>query len=640
MDTNINQYDEPVKTSVWRTELPIPNAIMMEQKLKTTAAEVGWNLSDITEPSRWQDTALMTEESRTVTPAKECDQSECYIKENVTGRKFAKKSDQVRGPGPDRVRPVVTEDAPADGMGVAVIHGNYLEISGPRIPGVFLELAEEARNIVIVDGRSVNMKNAQLQRTGWTDTVFVAEIVNSCPMLRDDALVATGTSTEVIPNTDLREQSEPVNRSNPVGQLVSPDGQGVMVDRSDLVGQYNSPDQSAFPGLDVGRTKNVPFIRGHPGSMMGQIQPVADGPAGPDRTRRPVGTDGIQVLHDVDRPMAGGPVGPVLPSDPLGPSRMSSLDDLHQPLTVDPLDTDGIYAVDASDWLTAGGPVDLSLGLDPMGPSGMLSLDVYNQPRAVGPVGKPSRPGPTAHPHTVDAQDWPTAGGPMDRLLNLDPMGPSGMISLDGYNQPPAMGPVGKPSRPGPGDHPGSKADCGQTVQLKSESEGANDVPDPVIQTGSDVRTDRMNIGTVHGQTGSCDTRPSSDSGVHSLEEQWENMSTESLDTTSEQTEGGPEQLDSETIGPLKTETAVRVDYAGMDCVLGQEPVKRSLLNKQPEDRGVGVKMWTIQECERDTVCSDDRNSDIADLADFSDDDSEASVEFQPGPRTGGDWNG
>ena len=62
MDTNINRYDEPVKTSVWRTEFPIPNAIMMEQKLKTTAAEVGWNLSDITEPSRWQDTAMMTKE--------------------------------------------------------------------------------------------------------------------------------------------------------------------------------------------------------------------------------------------------------------------------------------------------------------------------------------------------------------------------------------------------------------------------------------------------------------------------------------------------------------------------------------------------------------------------------------------------
>ena len=251
---------------------------------------------------------------------------------------------------------------------------------------------------------------------------------------------------------------------------------------------------------------------------------------------------GIQRLHDGDRPMAVSPMGPVLHSDPLGPSRMPSLDDLHQPLTVDPWDTDGIYAVDASDWLTAGGPVDRSLGLDPLGPSEML-LDVYNQPHAVGPVGKPSRPGPTAHPYTVDAPDWPTAGEPVTRLLSLDPMGPSGTILLDGYNQPPAVGPVGKPSRPGPGDYPESIADCGQTIQLRGESEGTNEVPDPVIQTGSDVRTDRMNISTAHGQTDPCDTPPSSDSGVHSLEEQWENMSTESLDTTSEQIGGSQNSL-------------------------------------------------------------------------------------------------
>ena len=208
--------------------------------------------------------------------------------------------------------------------------------------------------------------------------------------------------------------------------------------------------------------------------MMYQYQPVADGPAGPDRTRRPVGTDGIHAVHDVDWPTAGGPVGPVFNSDQLGPSRMSSLNDLNQPLTVGPLDTDGIHAVDAS--------------------------------------------------------DWPTAGGPVGRLLSLDPMGPSGMLSLDVYNQPPAVSPVGKPSIPGPMGHPGSEPDCGQTIQPRSESESSTGVPDPVIQTGSDVQTDRMNIGTANGQTGSSDTPPSSDSGVHSLEEQWENMSTGSLD--------------------------------------------------------------------------------------------------------------
>ena len=391
-----------------------------------------------------------------------------------------------------------------------------------------------------------------------------------------------------------------------------------------------------------------------------------------DRTRRPVGTDGIRRLHNGDRPMSAGPVGPVLHSDPLGPSRMPSLDDLHHPLTVDPWDTDGIYAVDASDWLTAGGLVDRSLGLDPLGPSEMLALDVYNQPRVVGPVGKPSRPGPVAQPHTVDAPDWLTAGEPVNRLRGSDPMGPREMLSSDVYNQPRAVGPVGKPSRPGPtaqphtvdapdwptagepvtqlhssdpsrpgpGDQPESIADFGQTIQLRGELEDTNKVPDPVIQTGSDVQTHIMNTGTAHSQTDPCDTPPSSDSGVHSLEEQWENMSTESLDTASEQIEGGPEQLASENSELMETKTAVGIETVGMDCVLRKKPVVKSPPSKQPEDGGVGVKILITHECECDTSCSCDRNSDIADLADFSDGDSEASVELQPEPRTGGGCDG
>ena len=142
-ETNINRYDELVKISVCKME--------------------------ITEPGRWQDTAMVTEESRTVTQTEECDWSEYYIKDNVTCRRVARKNYQVRRLGTNRVGPVWTEVAPADGTWVATIHGNYLEISGPRIPGVFLELAEEARNIVIVDGRSLNVKTAQKQRPGFCD---------------------------------------------------------------------------------------------------------------------------------------------------------------------------------------------------------------------------------------------------------------------------------------------------------------------------------------------------------------------------------------------------------------------------------------------------------------------------------------
>ena len=114
-----------------------------------------------------------------------------------------------------------------------------------------------------------------------------------------------------------------------------------------------------------------------------------------------------------------------------------------------------------------------------------------------------------------------------------------------------------------------------------------------------------MNIGTANGQMDSSDTPPSSDSGVLSLEEQWENMSTGSLDMESEQNEGDPGQLGSETSRPLNTEAAVRFDCAWTDC------------------RGVGINMWTIHEREREMVYSDDRNSDIADMSDFSDDENE-----------------
>ena len=116
-------------------------------------------------------------------------------------------------------------------------------------------------------------------------------------------------------------------------------------------------------------------------------------------------------------------------------------------------------------------------------------------------------------------------------------MGPSGMSSSDECNQPPAVGPVGIPFITGPLGNLGSESDCMRTIQIRSESQSSTDVPDPEIQTGSDVQTDRVNIGTANGQAGSGDTPTSSDSGVHSLGEQWENMSINSMDMESEQNE-------------------------------------------------------------------------------------------------------
>ena len=57
MDTNKNRYEKPVQTPGWGAEVANPNSITFAQKRMTTAAEVGWNLSDMTEPSRCQETA-------------------------------------------------------------------------------------------------------------------------------------------------------------------------------------------------------------------------------------------------------------------------------------------------------------------------------------------------------------------------------------------------------------------------------------------------------------------------------------------------------------------------------------------------------------------------------------------------------
>ena len=68
------------------------------------------------------------------------------------------------------------------------------------MPGVFLKLAEEARNSELVDGQSTDMKDVQPQRTGRTRPVLITEIITSTPVLESRASRVINTSTEVIPD--------------------------------------------------------------------------------------------------------------------------------------------------------------------------------------------------------------------------------------------------------------------------------------------------------------------------------------------------------------------------------------------------------------------------------------------------------
>ena len=149
MDTNRNRYEKPAQTPGWGAEVANPNSITFAQKGMTTVVEVGWNLSDMTEPSRCQETAVAAEGAGTGATTNNLDRFMDCIKRNTTGRKLATKGDEYMELIPDQAWPVVSEKAPADGTRVMqyqwndresvgmtemLMPRNYLEIPEPRIP--------------------------------------------------------------------------------------------------------------------------------------------------------------------------------------------------------------------------------------------------------------------------------------------------------------------------------------------------------------------------------------------------------------------------------------------------------------------------------------------------------------------------
>ena len=268
----------------------------------------------------------------------------------------------------------------------------------------------------------------------------------------------------------------------------------------------------------------------------------------------------------------------------------------------------------------------------------------------------------------------PTVGDPLDRLTSLDPMGPRAMLSLGDGNQPASISPVGQPWMTGQLENQTGEPDYEGSTQTRSESEsdtgtlhsvirtegevytgcvntsvatGQTDPsgvlfssdsvmyspgaqmyrtergsesaavkPDPVIRTGGGVRTDDMNFGKINGQSESSVVSPSSDSGVHSLGEQWEYMSTCSGNSDSIQT--------------------IKTVYGDVASQADSPQDTRGVVFSHEETYG-----------ERDSMSylsTNGHNSDIAAMSDFSDEEDEPREEdgphedVQPNIRT--DWVG
>ena len=216
-----------------------------------------------------------------------------------------------------------------------------------------------------------------------------------------------------------------------------------------------------------------------------------------------------------------------------------------------------------------------------------------------------------------------TAGDPVAKWFNSDPLCPSGMPLLDELYPPLALGPVGQLFITGPLGDDVSEPDCTRRNRCYGGPEGSTGVLDAVYQTGHDVQTDRLRIGSTNGQASSGNIPQSCDSGVHSWNEQWEYMSENSTYSASAQTVGS----DCEGSGrvplieirvPPNTEEEEDSDYPWTDGLLSG---KCSGCSSQVVYSVDGRIPYSAV-----TECVSGRITDIAVLSDFSDDSAETGV--------------
>ena len=237
MDMNKNRYEKPVQTPPWGTEVANPDCSTFEQRIKTTAAEVCSKSADKAESSRCQEPAVAAEGAGTGGTTNERGRSMDCNKGSTTVRTLPTNCDEFMEPMSGRVSPVMTETAPTDGTGVmqyrwgdresvgmteVLMPRNYLEIPEPRLPRVLLDLAEEARNVILENGWPCYTEDVQPKGTGLIRPVLVTVMIDSQPVLNKRVSRVTGTSTEMILNMNVAGRREPVDRSGPTSTTEQP----------------------------------------------------------------------------------------------------------------------------------------------------------------------------------------------------------------------------------------------------------------------------------------------------------------------------------------------------------------------------------------------------------------------------------
>ena len=312
MDMNTNRYEKPVQATSRRSDRSSSDGVTIEQcqsayrqSTKTTVKKADTNFDDKPEPTQYQRTAVSAEEAGTDSTTNVHGRSIDDDKMMTTVIKLPTDCVKFTEPTLIRVSPVEAKMAHTDGTRVMQYQSDnqnslkmtnmqmpmdFLEISEPTLPRGFLQLAEEARNVKIENGRPCYTEEVQSQRTGLTRPVFVTVVEYSSPVPKKGAMRAAGVSTEMLTTRSS------AGRPKPVDQL-------------GLVGPQNQTDQPALPGSDADQVGTVPagpvgpdiiIDRRKPVDQLGLVGPQiqTDQPALPSSDADQVGT------------VPAGPVGP------------------------------------------------------------------------------------------------------------------------------------------------------------------------------------------------------------------------------------------------------------------------------------------------------------------------------------------
>ena len=489
LDTGKTRGNRPAWTpleSTGQTERDI-----VSQSKESAVEEAARSEIVLLKPNRCQKTDMKDRGSNLDTRPSIPDRCDDCDTQMLTGHHSVMTEDMEVEPGPIRMYPVKMDGAPIYGENVPLRPMTFLDVPATRLTGGFLKLAEEARHSEGVDDQPPGMNLVHSQHSRRTGRTLILEIEDSFPGSGSEDSRGSRTSTEVIPNCNI---AKPVIRLGPVGQNIRGLGYTNVMAKPDPVGPYKDRD------LSVSRMTDGPAglvrISRPVGSYEDRdisVSPVTDGPAGLVRTRRPVGSDEDR---DVSvPPVTDGPAGLVRTRRPVGQYE-------DRDISVSPV-TDG--------------PAGLVRTRRPVGAEMLPALQDGVRPLAGGLLDQVPDPCVLSSPTRIES------------AVKKECLHP--VITTEGEALRGRMCPsvVMKTTEP-------SKVKCSPEV-LTDTAEGSlvssSVIPDPVIRTGSDDRTNNMKLDRIKGQTDLSAVSPSSDSGVHSVDEEWDCMSTYSGESDS-----------------------------------------------------------------------------------------------------------